>query len=191
MKRLSILFVGLLSAVLVFSVVGLADTSKSIESQLTLKDVIDISLTTDSLGNTDLTQNDDLDTWNQGDTSLIDLGSFDVQVLTLTSFKVTIDSYVAEWFDSSGASQGTLDDNTINSDPVKLDGTSTNEFVSTLKSDGTTLSEFSGSNNINSSNAGESVTYNLKVDPSELTNDYASGDYLRFDVGFLVTDDTT
>ena len=85
MKRLSLLLVGILSAVLVFSVVGFGTEMDSASTILTFNDLLVISVTDDSLNDLTFSQSD-LESYTDGDRE--NLGTVTVQTWSLTDYSV-------------------------------------------------------------------------------------------------------
>ncbi|MCF7890489.1 hypothetical protein K9M78_04650 [Candidatus Bipolaricaulota bacterium] len=195
MKRLSVLLVGLLSVVLVFSVAGLAETSGTADATLDITDVIDIDVTT--TGNTaEITQADNgttLQSWNTNDTlTNISIGSFTLDLITLSAYSIQINNYTETWKDSDDNSKGNPTTNTL-----QIQCNSSSESSCSLTSWYTVggnfdpkvdlTSDFTGSNNIEY--PGEQVTYNMQIDPSGLDLDFESGDSMVYEMGITVTDE--
>lgn len=87
MKRLSLLFVGLLSAVLIFSAVGLADEADKVTSTLTFESVLDIGVN-DTLSSAEISQNT-----GEGSVFLEGYSGENVSFGTFTSTVVSIVPY--------------------------------------------------------------------------------------------------
>ena len=201
MKRLSLLTVGLLSAILIFSVVGLADTDGTADATLTITDVIDIDVTnTDN--SAEITQDSSgtvsLNTWNSagsgGSNSLsnIPIGSFTLDLITLSDYTIAIDSYTETW---DHVNNGTEE---INSNALEIKCTSSSDgtiSTNTWKSVGANVgaenpldlsNDFSQANNLDT--AGEQVVYDMQIVPSNLTKDFESGDTITFRMNIAVTE---
>ncbi|MBS3789024.1 hypothetical protein KGY79_12620 [Candidatus Bipolaricaulota bacterium] len=188
MKRLSIFVVGLLSAVLIFSVAVTADTSKSVSSFLTLSDVIDVDVTDSTEDNT-INQDTELDTWNTDEsTEILSAGSFTVDVVAMTQYSVGI-SYNANLTNANPTS--------LNKDPVQVDSETdyngnVKGFINGDPDTGSITNldaDFSTENNINlNGTPGESKEYSLNIDPSKLQKDFNSGDEIQFIVTVNITD---
>ena len=190
MKRLSLLTVGLLSAILIFSVVGLADTDGTADATLTITDVIDIDVTnTDN--SAEITQ-DSSGSGGSNSLSNIPIGSFTLDLITLSDYTIAIDSYTETW---DHVNNGTEE---INSNALEIKCTSSSDgtiSTNTWKSVGANVgaenpldlsNDFSQANNLDT--AGEQVVYDMQIVPSNLTKDFESGDTITFTMNIAVTE---
>ena len=190
MKRLSIFFVGLLSAVLIFSVVGLADEAASTTVSVTLNSVIDMEITQD-LTDSDL----DVDQVGGPDINLRDAGTYvsDFSSLTLTLNTLTPYKIAATYYNTSHPSGTpgtestdgviTADNNDLSSYNGTKPGIGATELTDVVTAGTQTIG------NGSSSPATHSII--VGFDLKDLTEDYVNGQSLTFSVDFWAYDTTT
>lgn len=212
MKKLSVFFVGLLSAVLIFSVAGVADQAAKTTGNITFSSVLDIDLTGD-LTDQDVVQkstgDNEFTLRNADESTTLQLGSVDMTVTAVTDFNVGVSYFAAKSDDESATEEGNI---------VNLAGAGTHNGIAFF--DSTTNNAFGGyggtdasladspidsfnnvtpitgdfdtarSNN-NLSGGGEDKSYNVSVDLADLTNQYTEDEELVIDVAFWVFDNST
>ena len=187
MKKLLVSLV--LGAVLLIPMAALADTEACAAATLTLADVIDITIDATGLEDKSITQVGHLDIWNNVAAGWVGFGSFTVEVLTLTAYDIGISCYSKEWW-RGATSQGQLTDDPLHMSSIIYSGLVDN-YVGSIGATGLNP-DFSNANNVgNIPVPGESMTYELFVDPSRLTEDFIAGDTVVFTITILVTDNTT
>jgi len=202
MKRLSLSFVLILSAALIFSVAGLADEADFAQATVDFNSVIDLSVS-GTLNNLVIEQNAD----EGGDVALSELpggtaeatfsgGPIAVTVVSLTPFSVgsTYYSGTEDYYDS-GTGESLLElvpvAGSTGGDLPYYDNTNWNftNDSGTKPTDILSLPDYSGSTGNNLPD-GASAEYGLKIDLSKLSEDYDNGDSVTFDVSFWAYDST-
>ena len=218
MKRLSLSFVLILSAALIFSVAGLADEADYAEADVTLTNTFDINATgnptieitqdgTTAESNDGITGNE-VALSNLGTSSLANFtGDITVTVMALSNYNIA-----ASYFNnsnptgtavtsgdllnlvsgSSGSSPGVPYDLTNFNHSSQFSGGG--DWTGTTGDKPSGLDTLtSGSNNMgNTGGPGDTYTYGLELDLAALNaGDYDNGNSLTFQVAFWVYDSTS
>ena len=198
MKRLSVLFVLILSTALIFSVIGTADEADKATADLTFNSVLHLSVT-DNLSNKTINQKSggDLNLADYSADDTVNFGNITATVISLVPYKVgatvytsrggtavengngsliDLDTYSLPWLDSGGLSfpYDDLQDPTVG--PTA--GTQLVEITTEF------LPDQGAGNNLDNTPPGD-TTGDLAVtlDPREFTEtDYNDGDVLTVDV---------
>lgn len=200
MKKLSVLFVGLLSAVLIFSVIGVADVESSVVTgELSLEDLFFINASTATAPSYDISQSE-LDTYSTTEDSITTLFNDPTITVDVTSLS-TYTLYSAYQIDSDDFGLSP----TGNLLYLRLD--STNHMLKNLSftiDDGSpsTLEEDTGSmtpiKTTNTSNLEMETQYTprLGINVREFldnisTANYSTSSSATFEIGFFIETPTT